>query len=59
MGNIKMKLLGIVLVLVGLIIAVYGILFNSGQTTFWSIYIGMSIAMMGLGLFGFNVNYGF
>jgi len=59
MENIKMKLLGIGLVFVGLIITVYGILFNSGPTTFWSIYIGMSVVMMGLGLVGFNVGYGF
>jgi uncharacterized membrane protein len=59
MGNIKMKLLGIGLVLVGLIISVYGVLFNSGPATFWSIYIGMSVVMMGLGLVGLNIGYGF
>jgi len=59
MKNVKMKMIGIGLVIVGLLIAVYGVLFNSGQTTFWSIYIGMSIAVMGLGFVGFNVGYGF
>ena len=58
MGNMRMKLIGIALVLLGLVIALYGI-FNSGSSTFWSIYIGMSIVVMGLGFVGFNVGYGF
>jgi len=54
----KMKLVGITLVMFGLTVLVYGIAFYSGPSTFWSIYIGMSIVMMGLGLIGFNAGYG-
>lgn len=53
-----MKLFGMLLVLAGLLISVYGLFFYSGPSTMWSIYIGMSVIMMGLGLLGYNIGYG-
>jgi len=54
-----MKLVGITLVMLGIAVLVYGLFFYSGPSTFWSIYIGMSVIMTGLGLIGFNIGYGF
>lgn len=58
MKNIKMKLVGMTLVMLGIAVLVYGLFFYSGPSTFWSIYIGMSVIMTGLGLIGFNIGYG-
>jgi hypothetical protein len=57
--NIKTKLIGVIMVLAGMSMVVYSILLYNGSATLWSIYIGMSIAIMGLGMLGFNIGYGF
>jgi len=52
--KIKMKLLGIFLVLTGSAVIVYS-LFSSSSTGFWGMYVGLLMVVSGLGFLGVNV----
>jgi len=53
--KIKMKLFGLTLVILGMIILVYSILFGSSGMSFWTMYIGILMVATGLGFLGFNI----
>ena len=52
---LKMKIMGATLFISGLILLVYSILYSSGNMGFWSIYIGLTLAVAGLGFLGVNI----
>jgi hypothetical protein len=51
----KMKVIGIVLTLSGFLSIIYGVLYSSGSSSFWTIYIGLTILVSGLSLLGINL----
>jgi hypothetical protein len=50
----KMKIFGIMMVLFGLTSIIYSILYSSSSSSFWTIYIGLTILVSGLSLLGIN-----
>lgn len=53
----KMRLLGILLVIFGVSITIYSILFTPGNISFWIMYAGLIMIMTGLGLLGLDTGY--
>jgi len=53
--KLKMRLLGFLLVTLGVLLLVYGIFFGSSNMSFWTIYIGLVMVATGLGFLGFRV----
>lgn len=50
-----MKFLGLFLLMTGITIIFYSMLFGSSNSTFWPMYIGFTMVISGLGILGFNI----
>jgi hypothetical protein len=53
--NLKMRLLGMLMLAVGSVVVMYSILYGSNNVGFWSLYLGMLLITTGLGLLGLNI----
>ena len=52
--KMKMRLLGLALLVTGALVIVYSVVFDSASTGFWPVYIGMFLVTTGLGFLGLN-----
>jgi hypothetical protein len=52
--RVRMRLLGLALLVVGSLVIVYSVAFDSASSGFWSLYVGMLLVTTGLGFLGLN-----
>jgi len=53
--SFRMKAIGIIMMLLGFLSVAYGVFYSSGNSSFWTIYIGLTFFVSGLGLLGINL----